>query len=469
MRWMGAAVVGLVVSAGCASEEQEPTPVGASDAATSEQTDDASAPDAPTVPSTPDTAGADTPEPLGEPTPLPTGAASRTIGPEGACGTPTAVEGLGLRRLPYLQSVTATSARIVWTMTDGQSARARFAEVGGRWQEVAATARVYPTSETQDLVDYTAFDATLTGLRPGTVVCYELFVDDALVVARGALETAWTDTDRPVQLIAVGDSGNGSDDQIALAAQMAAVEADVFLHLGDMAYGDGTFVEFETHMFDIYASILQRIPMWPTPGNHEYKTGIATPYIEVYYLPEQAYRQTEHEYYYSFDYGDVHFVSLDSNDFRYVTLFGQEPGSMTDWLRDDLANTDATWRVAFMHHPVYSSGLHGGTPWLLDEIVPLLEEGEVDLVLVGHDHHYERTQEILANEVAAGNPLAVTYIVAGAGGAGLRDAPGDWFTDVVNDQAHTFLHLEFDGCQATGRAISSEGVEVDRFVLEGCD
>lgn len=55
------------------------------------------------------------------------------------------------------------------------------------------------------------------------------------------------------------------------------------------------------------------------------------------------------------------------------------------------------------------------------------------------------------------------------GGAGLRDAPGDGFTDVVNDQVHTFLHLEFDGCEATGRALDAEGNEVDRFVLQGCE
>ncbi len=392
------------------------------------------------------------------------------IGPPGPCGTPVAIVGSGLRRHPYVQSVFTTSARVAWTDTEAPSGSVRYAAVGShRWRRVAAETRRFETDETGDEVVYTAFDATLVGLEPDIDVCYEVYGDGDLIVARGALHTSWEGDDRPLRMIVVGDTGNDSPEQHAIRDRMMEVEADLFLHLGDMAYGDGRYPEFERHMFAVYAELLQAIPMWPTVGNHEYKTGLATPYIAVYYLPENAWRAEEAEYYYSFDYGNAHFVSLDSNEFRYVTTIGPREDNMIDWLRADLAASDAEWKIAFMHHPIYSSGQHGSTPWLQAVLVPEFEAGGVDLVLVGHDHHYERTVPILGDAIARDDAAALTYIVAGAGGVGLREVAGDWFTEVADDQVHNFLYLEIDGCTATGRAIGIAGQEVDAFTLDGCD
>lgn len=404
----------------------------------------------------------------GDATPL-DGLAVEPIGPEGPCGTPVRVVDSTVRRLPYLQSVLTDSARVAWTDLDGEEGQVRYSVAGsGLWATAAAEARWFPTSYTSAEADYTAFDATLVGLTGDVDVCYEVFVDGRIAVAGAALHTAWTSHDRPLSLIAVGDSGNGSPEQIALAGAMSASAPDVFLHLGDMAYGDGTWVEFEAHVFDVYADMMHAVPMWPTPGNHEYKTRSALPYRDVYYLPEQAMREHEQEYYYSFDYGNVHFVSLDSNGERSISILGDTGDDMLDWLEADLAATDAEWIIAFMHHPTYSSGEHGNEAWLHGFVVPILEAHDVDLVLAGHDHHYERSRQILADE-AVELPTAPIYVVAGAGGAGLRDAPGDWFTAAVNDEQHNFLHLVIDGCTATGRALTADNSIVDEFTIDGCD
>lgn len=394
--------------------------------------------------------------------------ASFALGRTGPCGTPTAADGRGLRRWPYLQSVLARSARVNWTTTEGDTATVRYARVDDdQWYTVPAIARPYLTGETRDEVDYTAWDAHMVGLEPGVEYCWELWIDDEPLVVGGSMRTAWRD-DGGLSLIAVGDSGNGSAEQLALRDQMLEVEADMFLHLGDMAYGDGTYVEFERHMFDVYRELMHAIPMWPTPGNHEYKTNVAGPYINVYYLPEQAWRDNEHEYYYSFDYGDVHFVSLDSNDTRGLTTLGDADDDMLDWLEHDLTTNTRPWVILFMHHPVYSSGQHGNTTWLQNAVLPILEVYDVDLVLVGHDHHYERTHAVLEG-MQSDDPYAITYVLAGAGGAGLREATGDWFTAEVNDEVHSFLHFEIDGCTGTGRAIGLNGDEIDRFEINGCE
>lgn len=406
----------------------------------------------------------------GEPATIEDAVELREVGPEGACGMPVELVGRGLRRSPYVQSVFTDSARIAWTDTFGASGFVRYSIAGsGEWRVAEANVREFTTVQTDDTEDYNAYDATLLGLEPGVDVCYEVYVDGALIFARAAFHTAWTTHDRPVKILTMGDSGNGSANQMAIRDRMMETEADLFLHLGDMAYGDGTYVEFEERVFQVYEALMGSMPAWPTPGNHEYKTNMAEGYLEAYYLPEVAWNDADQEYYYSFDYGNVHFISMDSNEFRLITTVSTLGNDMFDWLEDDLQNTDADWIIVFMHHPPYSSSERGPTAMLHNLVIPMLEEYEVDLILAGHDHHYERTHRILDGEIVEDiDQYAPTYVVAGGGGAGLREAAGDWFTANLNDETHTFLHLTIDGCTATGVAIDEFGDETDQFTVEGC-
>lgn len=386
------------------------------------------------------------------------------------CGTPTFAGDTALRRLPYLQSVTSTSARVAWTTPTGGTPRVRFTLGGaGAPTTVDASSEAFPTSRTGDLVDYVAHDALLTGLTPDAVYCYEVLDGDTVLASGLRLHAAWT-TPHALRILAFGDSGDGSASQRNLRDEMLMHDFDVFLHLGDMAYSNGTFMELEGRFFGIYEGLMHSVPTFPAIGNHEYNTADGQPYLDVYYLFEQALRPADQERYYAFDYGDVHFVALDSNPEMMATVSSTATDDMVDWLEADLAATSAPWRIAFFHHPPYSSGAHGSETSLWDEVLPALEAGGIDLVLVGHDHHYERTVPITGGAAAAaGDMAAITYIVAGAGGASLRAAPGDWFTDTVNDAVHNFLALEIDGCTAHGEAIDASGNVLDSFDLDGCE
>ena len=415
---------------------------------------------------------ADVPQPEsvdGPATPDPS-AETEPMGAPTECGNPRIFTGRGLRRAPYVQSVFPDRARLAWTDTFGSDGFVHYSVAGSdEWYRVPAESTVFTTEMTNDVEEYTAYEARLRPLPADSLICYEIYVDGTLLVADGSFRTAWTTHDKPVRILAMGDSGNLSPEQFGVRDRMMEVESDVFLHLGDMAYGDGTFPEFEGRVFAVYRDLMAAVPSWPTPGNHEYNTGLADGYLGVYYLPEQASRPMDQEYYYSFDYGNVHFISLDSNEYRYITTLGSGDDDMLGWLERDLAAAqDADWIITFMHHPPYSSGSHGNTNWVLEVIVPMLEDAGVDLVLAGHDHNYERTHPILDEEVAPDAANAMTYVVAGAGGAGLREAPGDWWTAAVDDQTHNFLYLEIDGCEARGTAIGLNGETVDEFELVGC-
>lgn len=395
--------------------------------------------------------------------------------PELDCGTPELPEGTPLWRYPYLQSVTGSSARIAWTSTGGGRGVVRFApSPEGPWTEVEAVAEEFPRDRTQQPEDYVAYDATLEGLSPSSAYCYEV-VEDGVVLARNLrFDTAWRGTDRPVRILALGDSGSGSDDQRALRDAFMEQEFDVFLHLGDMAYNSGLFTEFEERFFEVYRDFMHRVPVFPTMGNHEFKTRSGQPYLDVYYLFEQAWREEDQERYYSFDYGNVHFTCLDSNDGTLVPIYldvnGRMDDDMFDWMIEDITGSDADWKIVFMHHPFYSSSERGVRWSNVDRFRRLLEEAGVDLILVGHDHHYERTVP-LVGRCTSPEPNGITEIIAGGGGSSLRtiEYPDSWYSDTTYNADYSFLRLDVHGCGLHGQAFNTAGEVVDDFRLDGCD
>ncbi len=204
----------------------------------------------------------------------------------------------------------------------------------------------------------------------------------------------------------IGDSGTANANARAVRDAYlnfaGLVETDVWLMLGDNAYNSGTDTEYQAAVFDMYPSLLRQVPVWSTFGNHDavsangnLESGV---YFDVFKLPSQAEAgglASGTEAYYSFDYGAVHFICLDSmHSDRSVG------GAMYQWLQSDLANTAADWVIAFWHHPPYTKGTHdsdnpadsaGAMQDMRQNILPVLEGGGVDLVLSGHSHNYERS------------------------------------------------------------------------------
>ena len=166
--------------------------------------------------------------------------------------------------------------------------------------------------------------------------------------------------------------------------------------LGDNAYQAGEDSEYQAAVFDMYPNILKNTVLWPTRGNHdEYsEKSQSIPYYDIFTLPTKAEAggiASGTEAYYSFDYGNIHIVSLDS----YISD-KSKTGPMMTWLKNDLDNTEADWIIAFWHHPPYTKGHHDSDieePSILirENALPILESHGVDVVLSGHSHTYERS------------------------------------------------------------------------------
>lgn len=396
-------------------------------------------------------------------------------GPVLDCGTPEIVAGTSLWRWPYLESATQTSVRIAWTTrnTGGRGVVRYATSPAGPWTEVEAATELFEATRTAQAEDYVAYDATLGGLIAGSAYCYEI-VEDGVVLARNLrFETAWLGAERPVRMLVLGDSGTGSDGQLAVRDALMEGQYDLFLHMGDMAYGDGRYDEFEAYFFDVYRDLMHSVPVFPAIGNHEYITNVGRPYRDVYHLLENAWREEDRELYYSFDYGNIHFTCLDSNEASLIPIYLDTNGRMTDdmfdWMIDDITGSDAEWKIVFMHHPFYSSSERGIRTNNIERFRVLLEQAGVDLILAGHDHHYERTNP-LRDGCNAMLPDGLPEIIAGGSGASLRTIAEDrWFSARAYNDDYTYLELEVHGCGLHGRAINSAREVVDEFDLYGCD
>jgi 3',5'-cyclic AMP phosphodiesterase CpdA len=183
------------------------------------------------------------------------------------------------------------------------------------------------------------------------------------------------------------------------------VHADVVLSLGDQSEDD-TEAQLQTNYFNGIQDVLRSTPLFTIAGNHEDHDGELN-YKADFTLPVQGEAggyPSGTEDYYSFTYGNIHFVGLTVENNVSIS------GAQKTWLQNDLANNKSDWLIAYMHRPMHSAGYHptdGDATALAMKAnwLPLLEAAGVDLILSGHNHVYERTY-LLDN--LTGNSSSIT-------------------------------------------------------------
>ncbi len=370
-------------------------------------------------------------------------------------------------RDPWVQDVDQNSAMVLWMITEDAASDAvdhlEFRVVGedGDWAVVTAAERTRRIRS-----------ASLTGLPSGTSIEYRVPSDRAQPPVFSFKTAPDPDTESwPVRVLLFGDSGWGGAGQIRLARQMREVSWDLLVHLGDVAYKDGTEKELTARHFRVYADILQSTPMFPTVGNHDLHTDDGAAY-DASFIWNPPY---EGERYYAYRWGSVQFIALDtSSPTADVRDLREGTGRQYDWLQETLqvAHDDPAirWTFVYMHHPVMSHGLgisgHGGDRKLRVALVPLFEEWGVDIVAAGHEHHYERTTPVLGGrKVRSG--CGPVYIVAGAGGAS-RYARGVGASSVtaVSSREYSYVDLTIEAGVIAGRTVKQDGSLLDEFHIQ---
>jgi len=299
-------------------------------------------------------------------------------------------------RGPYLQKANDTSMVMRWRTNIATPSIINYG--------LSATSLTHTVTDTSSVTEHVVL---IDSLNASTSYYYQVRTStDTLIFPSSSIyfktyPTPGTAT--PLTAWILGDCGTGTNDarnvRNAYYNYIGTGHTDMILFLGDNAYVDGLDTEYQKAIFqNMYGQKLRNTVAWSCLGNHDgHSANSATqtgPYYDIFTFPKMGECggiASGTEAYYSFDYGNVHFIVLDSYE-----TDRSVGGPMYNWCEDDLQNTTAYWIIAFWHHPPYSKGSHDSDveielKQMRQNFLPLLEGYGVDLVLSGHSHSYERT------------------------------------------------------------------------------
>jgi 3',5'-cyclic AMP phosphodiesterase CpdA len=288
---------------------------------------------------------------------------------------------------------------------------------------------------------------TLTGLQPNTRYEYDASASDA---GKGSFRTAPAagETD-PYRFVVWGDTRTRHDvhKRVAEALVKHGIP-DFVLHTGDLV-ADGNDSSLWPVFFDIERDLLRQTAFFPSLGNHERNS---RDYYDFFQVTSP---------YYSFNWGNGHFIVLNSDIGNAASSAGARETFWTEqtrWLEEDLKNNQkADFRFVFAHHPPFSAVARrqDSNPHMT-ALVPLLEKYNVSAGFFGHDHNY---QHYLKN--------GIHYIITGGGGAPLYDVdkPDPAITRKVVSTEH-FVTVRVEGKIARLRAIAVDGSLIEEVELK---
>ncbi len=246
---------------------------------------------------------------------------------------------------------------------------------------------------------------------------------------------------KSVRFAVIGDTGTGERAQYEVATQMARFHErfpfDFVVMLGDNIYGGHTPADFARKFDQPYKALLDAgVKFYAALGNHDDPN-------ERFYKPFNMGGQR----YYSYKNGNAQFFVLDSN---YM-----DPQQL-DWVKAQLGDSRADWKICYFHHPFYSHArFHGPDSDLRVRLEPVFAQYGVNLVLAGHEHVYERLRP----------QKGVYYFVLGNAGE-LRPANLIPSPDTAKgfDQDRTFMMMEIAGDELYFQTITRTGATVDSGV-----
>ncbi|SDY04635.1 Calcineurin-like phosphoesterase [Amycolatopsis xylanica] len=289
---------------------------------------------------------------------------------------------------------------------------------GAQWLRLRFTALSLRGSDSITLTGSRAGSFTLTAVNwPGKAFHTRAFEGDCVRVTPHLADPASTYSVDSYQsgtrslaaatsvVAGVGDVCGSSCNQTASVVKNMSPQALILA--GDNAYESGSASDYKNGYDPNYGQFKSIVH--PAPGNHEYKTSNASGYFD--YFGSAAGERSKG--YYSFDVGDWHFVALNSNITRTAS------SAQVTWLKNDLAASTKPCTAAYWHHPRFSKGDHGDDT-SVSPFFEALYNAKADLVVVGHDHNYQRFAPSKPNG-ARDDANGVRELLIGTGGRGFYD------------------------------------------------
>ena len=270
------------------------------------------------------------------------------------------------------------------------------------------------------------------------------------------------------------DYGVWSD--VATKAYERNTDAEFFVNMGDIVDNGEDWTQWRA-WFNGADRFIDKIPFVPIMGNHEcynrqWKERIPLSYLNYFEVPEND-SQTFQRYYYSFDYGDVHFAVLNSQWDEINQFIKGLKTEQQDWLRRDIQSSNKKWKIILIHKDVLQYRINGrperqeGFSEIGTEFMPLFDELKIDLVLTAHLHTYRDRGHIYNFEH---NPQGPLYILTGvAGDVRYSNLWIDHALDkVIAPQPETdnYLTLEVSENQIDVKCFLPDGTEIDHATIK---
>ncbi len=352
---------------------------------------------------------------------------------------------------PMIQMLQTDGFTIVWEISGGRPAVARIKGPDGAWFEPASLTRKGDRHV-----------AVVEGLQPATFYDYEIRYAEG---DEPPLATARTRTapkrGGAFRFLAFGDSGSGYPQQYELADRMVTYDPDLCVHVGDIVYPDGRASHYYRKFYQPYRELLMRAAMYPVLGNHDWDEYQGKPAFDVFILPENGPKGAIPERHFWFDVGDVRFIGIDTD-----ARFDEYRQQIGPWLDEVLSSSGDRWKIAYFHHCVYTHGNHTPLGKVLQVIMPRLEAHGTHVVLVGHNHKYERSHPIRDGQIVPPQE-GIVHVTTGAGGAKLRTSlkPKPDYLCVQNHEQCSFTVVDVTPERLSFQQIGLDGEVIDRFAV----
>ena len=256
-----------------------------------------------------------------------------------------------------------------------------------------------------------------------------------------------------VRFAVIGDAGRGDQRQYETAAQLTAWRArfpfEFVVMLGDNIYDHHTPADYQQRFEVPYKPLLDAgVTFHAAIGNHDDPAQIFYEKFNMGGERYYSYRRAEMTLRGGLTGGGVRFFVLDTRSL--------DSGQLA-WLHQQLRDSGSRWKIVYFHHPIYTSGRYRTAARLLrGDLEPVLVDGDVDVVLAGHEHVYERLEP----------QRGIAYFTLGSSGA-LRK--GDLQASAVTargfDDDNAFLLMEVAGDELYFQAVSRTGETVDAGVI----
>ncbi len=398
-----------------------------------------------------------------------------------------------LTRGPFLQMITPNSVMLKWRTNIATSSSVKYGKDLNNLSVIVT-----------DTTPKTEHKITLSNLERNTKYYYAIGNTDLWFTQPDNDHHFYTWPDSGItdktQVWIIGDFGKNNTNQQkvknAYQNYIKDKKTDLWIWLGDNAYSNGTDQEYQEKVFNIYEQ-LSYLPFLTTPGNHDYNSICPIPcnqnpyhhsgtYYDVIEAPQNGELggiPSGSELYYSFDYNNIHFISLNSElgsplnpNYDWIgssSANNANNSPMMQWLKQDLNYAKARkvdWIIVYFHQPPYTKGSHDSDALfeiymraMRKNYLPVLEQYNVDLVICGHSHVYERSY--LLNGFYADNSSYFndSYKIDGRSGKLILDEP--YVKDDTSKKGTVYVVVGNSGSSTTNPPLGHPAM----YYNHGCD